>query len=91
MNILAAELRAAGAALRNRRERAVAAFTAWRLRTWAEAVERGDVTAIEAAALRCEQAIEVARRPRCGHDFEVESYETARRVLRRALEATRAA
>jgi len=71
--------------LRGRRERAVAAFVAHRLRTWAGAVESGDRDAIVVA-------LKTAATPvRTGYGFELECYAEAARLLRRALDATRAA
>lgn len=82
--ILAAELHAIGAAVKNRagRERAVGAFVAFRCRRWAAAIERLDRAAII-------DALELARDAtrRAGYGFELRAYADAVDVLRRALRA----
>lgn len=85
MSFEASLLRDLADRLRYRRERATAAFVAHLLRSWAASVESGDRDAIVVA-------IKTAATPdRNGYGFELESYAEAARILRRALDATRAA
>lgn len=94
MNLLAQELRAIDAELRGRRtprDRAVAGYAAYKMRSWAFSVETGRPEAIRGTHAAAEAVLADAHRRHVPpFPWELDAYERAVAILERARAASSA-